>query len=160
MKYLTNNRGVLPILVAVLVVVLLAAGGVAIYNVSKSNKKLPQTVVTSPSPRTSPATSVSPVASATPGPTDQQLILSALLAQCVAGQGDHLGSGIAPEIQGDLAKANVTCVGATGGTSGYQAILQKSSGKWAIIYSGQEPAGSAIGVKYGLPASWYDPSHQ
>jgi hypothetical protein len=158
-KYLSDERGVMPVLIAILVLVLVAAGGLAVYNVSKSHQKTAANVSSSsPSPSTSPKASASPAATAMPvsTPNDTALILSALTTQCVAGQGNHLGSGITPDIQGNIAKASVICVGATGGKSSYVTILQKNSGTWTIIYSGQQPPGSSIGAKYSLPADWYD----
>src|ERR1700722_13008050 len=113
MKYISNEDSVLPILVIILVVALVAVAGLAVYNVTKpAHTKTASTSTSTPSPSKSVTVSASPSISATPAPTDQQLILSVLLAQCVAGQGDHLGSGIVPDIQGDLAKASVTCIGA------------------------------------------------
>jgi len=47
-KYVSNDRGVLPVLVAILVVVIVAAVGVAVYNVGRSHQRVAQTVSTSP----------------------------------------------------------------------------------------------------------------
>jgi hypothetical protein len=158
MKYTSNERGTLPLLIVILALVLVVAAGVAVYNVSKSHKNDTRRATHSPSPPSSPT--ASSAATATPTSNDTEMILSALQAQCVAGQGDHLGAGVTPDIRGDLAKVSVTCVGATGGTSGYVAILKKINGTWTIVYSGQQPPGSTVGAKYGLPADWYDSSHQ
>ncbi len=65
MNYSSNERGALPILVALLVVALVAVVGFAVYNFSRSNQKAAQTVNASPSPTGSPAASATP----TPSPT-------------------------------------------------------------------------------------------
>lgn len=69
MKYLSNERGAFSVLAAILVVVLVAVVGVAVYNMNKSHQKAAETASTSPSPSTSPVTSTSPTATATPTPT-------------------------------------------------------------------------------------------
>jgi uncharacterized protein (UPF0333 family) len=65
MKYTSNERGALPILVLVLVVVLVAVIGVAAYNFNQVRKKDSQSVNTSLSPNSSPATAASPAADPT-----------------------------------------------------------------------------------------------
>lgn len=60
MKHPTNERGALPVLVAILVLVLAV---VVFYNVGKSHQKVTETASTSPLPSTSPVASASPTAS-------------------------------------------------------------------------------------------------
>jgi hypothetical protein len=62
MKDSSNERGMIPVLVVVFAVVLMAAIGVAVYNLQKSQQKDAQTVNVSPSPSSSPASTASPVA--------------------------------------------------------------------------------------------------
>jgi hypothetical protein len=61
MKRILNERGALPILAIVLVVVAVVAGGLVVYNASKSHDRTAQTVnsSTSPSPSSSPAAAAS-----------------------------------------------------------------------------------------------------
>jgi hypothetical protein len=68
MKQSLNERGVLPILVAIFIVVLIAAAGVAAYNVSKSDNKDDQTAKASLSPTSSSSATASPIATPTPTP--------------------------------------------------------------------------------------------
>jgi hypothetical protein len=61
MKYVSNDRGALSVLVVILVVVLVAVVGVAVYNFNKSSQKQKDAQTNaSPSPASSPATTASP----------------------------------------------------------------------------------------------------
>lgn len=64
MKYTSNERGVLPIVVALLVVALVAVAGFAVYNASKAHNKDTQSLSVSPS--SSPVSTASPAATSTP----------------------------------------------------------------------------------------------
>ncbi len=67
MKYLKDDRGVLPAVVAILVVLLVAVVGFAIYNASKTHQKEALTTSTSPSPSSSPVSTASPTSTQAPG---------------------------------------------------------------------------------------------
>lgn len=62
MKYSSNERGAVSVLAIVLVLVVVAAAGFAVYNVSKARKTDTQSVNTSRSPASSPVSSTSPAA--------------------------------------------------------------------------------------------------
>jgi hypothetical protein len=60
MRYTSNERGALPVLVALLVVALVAVIGIAVVNANKARNKDRQSVSASPSPASSPASTASP----------------------------------------------------------------------------------------------------
>jgi len=62
MKYVSNERGALPVLVAILVVALVAVVGMAVNNANKSRQKAAQTASASPSPASSTEATSSPEA--------------------------------------------------------------------------------------------------
>jgi hypothetical protein len=152
MKYVSNDRGALPVLVVILVVVLIAVIGLAVYNASKSNQKDAQTVNASPSPSESPVASVSPTATPT-SQSDNDLITQAVRAYNSQSANDTV-TGIT--IVGSNAKGD----GATPGTaSGYEFIAHKDNGSWKVVYRGQEKPGKALGTQYALPADCYSTAY-
>jgi len=60
MKFTSNERGAMPVLLGILAVVLIAVIAVAFYNVSKARNKDAQTSTSSPSPASSPVSTVTP----------------------------------------------------------------------------------------------------
>ena len=155
MKEVSNERGALPIVVALIVVALLAVAGLAFYNLSSPHKK---TASITSSSNSAPSVSVSPASSPTTTTTpipqsDNDLIVEAARAYNSQSANDTI-TGIT--ILGDNAKGN----GATpGAPSGYEFISHKSSGVWSIVYKGQEQPGKTIGRQYGLPTSWYSTAY-
>jgi hypothetical protein len=141
-------------LVVILVVVLVAAAGVAVYNVQKSRQKDAQTVKASPSPATSPASTASPVATPTPtptpAPTDQQLIVAALKSYYSSnGRTPNAGSRFTLcKLQGDYAIAGYF-VGS--GAGGGEAWLKKSQGAWSVVWEGQNYDPATQASKLGFP---------
>ncbi|HEX4774640.1 MAG TPA: hypothetical protein VH234_03930 [Candidatus Saccharimonadales bacterium] len=52
--------------------------------------------------------------------------------------------------------------GSVGSTSGGGTTFiahKDSSGKWSVVFEGQQMPGKAVGTKYGLPKSWYSTSY-
>jgi hypothetical protein len=151
MKYVSNERGVLPILVALLVVALLAVAGLAVYNVSKSHQKDSQVAQGSPSPSASLRAGASPASSPTLAPSDQNLITAALKAND-AKKGPTPGPGskyILCKLEGDY--ASVGSIQGTGG--GGDLLLKKSQGVWSIAYDGQNLS-EATASQLGFPAGF------
>lgn len=68
MKHLSNEHGVLPIVVAILVVVVLTVAGLAVYSTSKSRNKM-ESPKASPTASASPSPSTSPIKTASPSPS-------------------------------------------------------------------------------------------
>ena len=137
MKYLSNDRGVLSVLVAVLVVALVAVLGVAIYSANKSHQKNAQTTSASPSPATSQASTATPVATLTPtpAPTDQDLITAAVKTD-IAKRGSVPPSGskvILRKLQDNYSKVDVSLSNGPG----YFELLKKSGGTWTVAFQGQ-----------------------
>jgi hypothetical protein len=153
MKYISDERGMVPVLVVVLVVVLVAAVGAAVYNASKSNNKNAQTVnsTASPSPDNSSASTASPVATPTPtpAPTDQELITNVLKAHW---SGSLSGNKIIlNRLEGNYALASIKV---TNGVGGGETYLKKSGGTWTITYETQNEDPNEI-AKLGLPSDFF-----
>lgn len=146
----SNERGVVSILFIVLVIVLVAAAGLAFYNFERSHTASNVATSTSPTPSATPMPY-----NATPAPgSDEAGVLTAASAQCNDSGHTNYGATLdyAPQIVGDEAKVGVHC---TGYASGQVDILKKLSGTWTIVFTGQEPPSKAIGQQYSLPTSWY-----
>ncbi len=152
MKYLKDNRGVLPVVVAILVVLLVAVVGVALYNVSKAHQNTTTAARPSPSPSKSPTATSSPSVLPAVQPDNDQVV------QAVRGYDSQSANDTITGITivGLNAKGNGTSPGAP---SGYRFIAHKSSGSWKVIYRGQEQPGKALGEQYGLPAGWYSTAY-
>lgn len=151
MKKTSNERGGVPLIVALLVVGLIVVVGLAIYTANKSNQKDVLTAKTSPSPSESPATSASPTPS--PSQSDNDLIVQAVRAYNSQSANDTV-TGVT--IVGSNAKGN----GATpGAASGYEFIAHKDNGTWKVVHRGQEQPGKALGTQYGLPTDWYSTAY-
>jgi uncharacterized protein (UPF0333 family) len=150
MKHISRERGAVSVLAVVLVLVVVAAVGFAVYNATRARNSDTPSVSTSPSPTDSPATNASPTASPS---SDQDLIAAAVRAYNSQSTNDTV-SGIT--IVGANAKGN----GATpGAPSGYLFVAHKDSGTWKVVYRGQEKPGKALGEQYGLPADWYSTAY-
>ena len=143
---LRNQQGSIAPLAIILVLLLVGAVGLAIYQSTKSkavtNTPTPSTSVTpSPSATATTPPSASPV-------SDQSLIMAVVKAKCESGGAVFKTAQI--EIQGDSGHASVGC-----GEGGYSDILKKQGASWVIVYEGQQPPDQATGEKYNLPKSWY-----
>jgi hypothetical protein len=155
-KHLSNERGVASILIAIFVLVVVAAAGLAVYNASKAHQKTASTVSSSsPSLSTSPESSLSPAATATPtptpAPTDQDLIVAVLKA--------HYGEQTpGSKFTQCRLEGNYAVIGFTpAGTGGGEDWLKKSNGTWTIAWQGQNynPAtqASSLGFPQGFGTS-------
>jgi hypothetical protein len=155
MKYISNERGALPVLMVILVVVVIVAAGAAFYNVSKSHNKDTQTanVSASPSPNNSPASTASPITTPTPtpAPTDKELITSAVKAE-VAGRGITPAKGsqlLLRNLQGNFVWVDVSIP-----IGGYADVLKKSQGQWTVVYSGQN-LDPTMEARLGTPQGFF-----
>jgi hypothetical protein len=155
MKYVSNERGAFPILVIVLLVLVAVAVGIAVFNVSNSRNKGTQSASASPVASSSPVTTGTPAPSPKPG-SDEALVVTAVEAHCNAA-GAQPGSPALSSYQqvGVSVRVNVHCAGTLSGSMDY---LSKINGVWTVIFTGQEPPGKDIGLRYGLPTGWYDPN--
>ena len=149
MGQISDDRGVVSILLVVLVIVLVALGGLAIYNVGKSHTTSKMAASTSPTPTTQPTPYY---AAPTPG-SDEAGVLTAASADCNASGHTNYGATLdrPPQIVGDVAKVGVHC---TGYISGQEDILKKINGTWTIVSTGQQPPSKATCEQYSLPKSW------
>lgn len=145
MNYLADQKGVMHILVAILVVVLVLAAGVAVYNVSQSNKNTTDSTTASSSPST--AATASPTA--TPVASDQALIIAAVKArESTGGQSPATGSKvILCKLQDGYASVMVTV---SSGAGGGDLLLKKSQSSWAVSYEGQN-LDDATAAQLGFP---------
>jgi hypothetical protein len=86
MKYVSNERGALPLLVAILVVALFGVVGMAVYNANKAhNKEASSTGVSSASPVGSPVAAASPTPTPAPMLTIKELGVEIPLTGAPAG---------------------------------------------------------------------------
>jgi hypothetical protein len=152
MKHISNDRGAVSVLAIVLVIVVVAAVGFAVYNASTARNKDAQSVNASPSPVGSPAANASTAPTPTPA-SDQELITAAVRGYNAQSANDTV-SGVT--IVGANAKGNGASPGAP---SGYQFIAHKDGNAWKVVYRGQEKPGRALGEQYGLPADWYSTAY-
>jgi hypothetical protein len=155
MKYIPDERGIVSITLIVLIILLVAVGGFAVYNVTKSRTTSQATptpsVATTPTHSSTPSAPPSPLAVSA---DDRAAILTAASNQCNASAKTKNGATLdaTPSLVGDAAKVGVHCIGYI---SGQVDILKKVSGAWTIVYTGQEPPSKAIGQQYSLPTAWY-----
>jgi hypothetical protein len=150
----TNEQGVVSILFVVLIILVVAVAGAAVYNYHKSRSAVKVASNPSSTPKATPAPSPdsSPVAPALG--SDTAMILTAASTQCDSSGGTNWGATLdqTPEIVGTAAEVGVHC---TGYESGQVDILKKVNGTWTVINAGQQPPSKAIGEQYSLPVSWY-----
>jgi hypothetical protein len=152
MKYFSDDRGILPIVSAMIVAVLLIVVSVAVVNARRSHSN----VTVSPTRSPLAGVSATPIPTPTAG-TQEALIYSAVKADCKAHGYDAVTlKGV--RFEGEAAIASINC--SLEPTGGFAAVLKKVSGQWAVVYTGQQPPGADIGIKYGLPADMYDASRK
>lgn len=153
MKSIENERGVVSVLLLVLLLLLGVVGGLAIFNLGKLHSVTKVTANTLSTPAITPTPYY-----ATPAPgSDEAQILTAASAQCNTSGNTNYGATLdnAPQIVGTAAQVGVHC---TGYASGQVDILKKTNDIWAIVFTGQQAPSKALGQKYALPTSWYQPN--
>jgi hypothetical protein len=155
MKHLKGEAGVALIAELLLVAVVLALVGVAVY--AALNQKASPVVVKSQatvtlSPTTEPTASPTPLVAPPPG-SDIAMIWTTASNQCNSSGNTNYGASLdgTPKIVGDSAQVGVHC---TGYISGHVDYLKKANGSWSIVATGQQPPSKAICAKYTMPASW------
>jgi hypothetical protein len=83
-------------------------------------------------------------------PSDNDLVIAAVKANCSAPNGIDIskGSFAVKKLTAPFATATVNCTGSAGGAL---TILKKVNGSWVIIYQGQQAPGKDIIDKYAIP---------
>jgi hypothetical protein len=149
------NRGSLHILAAILVALLVAAVGVAVYNIGKSGRKTVAVSSSSQTTSSSPSPTANPESTATPVPSDDSLIATAVKAD-IARRGPLPPAGskiILGGLEGNYAVVNV----AFANGPGYFDLLKKSNESWSVVSSGQnvDPASEASLERDGFPQDFF-----
>jgi hypothetical protein len=147
MKYTTNERGALPIIVALLVLVLIAIVGVALYNANNSKGTSKQATTSTTSPSASAVATASPAPSATPAPTDQSLIAAAVKAY-IQNHGPAPAAGTKLTLTNLSGENALVTIGGTG--AGSFELLKKSQGTWSVRFDGQNIS-PAMETSLGFP---------